>query len=137
MRTENLFLAGTFYSGEEIPSAVIRNIVETFSSNQIFVFRVEDENKFLITFNVNSSAKFKDYKAKYKNTLQFHRNKDTKTLFTINSLNKVIELQNGGQKDSTYKVKWEEYKNSCLVLDADKNLKVLKLNLEDVVNLKN
>lgn len=136
MQTENLFLAGTFYNGEEVPANVIRNIVETFSSNQVFVFKVEDEDKYLITFNVTDSVKFKDYKTKYKNTLQFHRNKDTKTLFTINSLNKVIELQNG-QKDSAYKVKWDDYKNSCLVLDADKNLKVLKLNLKDIVNLNN
>ncbi len=134
---QNLFLAGTFYKGDEVPPAVIRNIVESFSSNQIFVFKVEDEDMYLITFNVTDSQKFKEYKTKYKNTLQFHRNKDTKTLFTINSLNKVVELQNNGQKDSTYKVKWDEYKNSCLVLDADKNLKVLKLNLKDVVNLKN
>lgn len=137
MRARSLFLAGTFYEGEELPVSVTREIVEIFHSNQIFIFKIEDENKFLITFNVNDTEKFQDFKSKNKNTLQFHRNKESHTLFTINSLNKVIELQNGGKKDSSFKVEWNDYKNCCLVLDNNKNLKILKLTLKDIININN
>lgn len=120
----------------------MREIVETFNVEKIFVFEVtgdgtDDERSFLLTFNIDKDDKdsrFRDYKEKYKNTVQLHRKKEFNTLYTINSLNAVVVEQNGAQ-DARYNVDWEPYRNTCLLSDKDNKLKVLETTLYDIVEL--
>ena len=137
MTLKNTSLIGTFIDAEEITPNILRDIVERFQINKIFIFKVEDqENKFLITFNIRNfekDEKLRDYKEVYKNTIQLHRNKDNNTLFTINSLNRVVEQQTG-TRNSKHKVDWSSFKNSCVLLGNDGSLKIMKTVLSDIVD---
>lgn len=133
-------LIGTFIDNANISPLMVRHIVETFQSYKIFIFDIEDsEKKFLLTFNVKNvdkENKLQKYKKEYKNTVQLHRNKENNTLFTINSLNKVI-LAQGGSKERRSKVDWSDYKNSCVLLGNDGELKVLKTKLNEIIDIPN
>lgn len=132
-------LVGSFIRSNGIPRRVARSVLETFNVEKIFIFEVKDiESKFLITFNIDKKTAefaFKEYKEKHKNTIQLHRNKLTNTLYTINSLNKIVELQTG-RPDKDFKVNWEVYRNSLLLLKQDGNLDVLKTRLCEVIDNK-
>lgn len=133
-------LMGTFINSDQVPRRMVRNIIEEFACRKVFVFSVEDENerKFLITFNVEeveNQLKIKQFKDNFKNTIQLHRNKDSNTLFTINSLNELIKQQNKGEKNSDFRVNWTDYKNTILLLGKDGNLKVLNTKLYDIIDI--
>jgi hypothetical protein len=129
-------LVGTFVETNFVPRRVVKEIVELFETNKIFIFEIENnkEKKFLITFNVlpNESEKFSNFKKKYKNTVTLHRKKEKNVLYTINSLNEIIVKQSG-QKNSHFNVRWDEYKNSCILIGDNKQLKILKTRLYDVI----
>lgn len=126
-------LAGTFVHSEMVPRRVIKEITETFLTDKIFVFDIdktnEEKKEFLITFNVrfDEALKFTNFKKKHKNTVTLHRKKSTNTLFTINSLNEMI-VQNCDKNPE-----WSDYKNCCIIMDSEKNLKILKTRLYDLI----
>lgn len=126
---------GTFLKTKEWPRKCIRSIVEIFGVKKVFVFKIGNNNdKFLITFNITKDQKkhkLTQFKEKFASTIQLHRNKDTNTLYTINSLNKIIEIENGS-KDKDFKINWNLYKNTLLLL---KNIKKEEPKL-DIVNTK-
>lgn len=132
-------LLGTFINAKEISPNIVRNIVETFHVNKVFIFHIQDtNNKFLLTFNVKNSDKdesLRAFKTAFRNTVQLHRNKEYNTLFTINSLNKIIEDQSGS-KNNSHKVDWSSYKNSCVLFGNDGVLKVMNIKLHDIIDLK-
>lgn len=125
-------LAGTFIKSGMVPRMIVKEIVENFGTNKIFIFDVDDagEKKFLITFNVTDGEgdRFTSFKERHRNTITLHRKKDTNTLYTINSLNEMIAQQN-----NTDNLDWSGYKNSCVLLSKDKQLKVLKTRLYDLI----
>ena len=133
-------LIGTFLHSNTVSPSTIRSIVETFQAHKIFVFEIKDtEKRFLLTFNIKNSTKdsrLREYKKEYKNTVQLHRSKENNTLFTINSLNQVI-LEQGDSKEDRPKVDWSPYKNSCVLLGSDGELKVLKTKLHDIIDIPN
>lgn len=128
-------LAGTFVRSSMVPRKVIKEVVENFSTEKIFIFEVDDagEKKFLITFNVtpDEGLRFTSYKERHKNTVTLHRKKESNTLYTINSLNEIISKQN--KSEDKQNLDWAEYKNSCVLLGKDKELKVLKTRLYDLI----
>lgn len=133
-------LVGTFINYPHVSRKTLRFIAENFNPDRIFIFSVDDENtKRLVTFNVNKSDlgnKFSEYKAKYRNTLRLHRHKDSNTFYTINSLNEVVKTQNNGEKDESFQVQWEDFENSCLVIDSEGRVKSLKTKLAKIIDLK-
>lgn len=128
-------LAGTFIKANMVPRNVIREVVENFTTDKVFVFEVDDagEKKFLITFNVTADegSRFTSYKERHKNTVTLHRKKESNTLYTINSLNEIISKQD--KSDNKQNLDWSEYQNSCVLLGKDKELKVLKTRLYDLI----
>lgn len=130
-------LIGTFIRKANVPQRVLKEIVESFNTDKIFIFSVEDEtHKRLVTFNVYEADlgdRFTEYKRANKNTLRLHRNKNSNTFYTINSLNKVVEGQ-AGKKDIQHNVDWADYQNCCLVLDQEGSLKILKTKLAKVID---
>ncbi len=118
MKDESV-LIGSFIKSKGVPKKVARSIVEMFGVNKVFIFNMlNTDNKYLLTFNISKTEKqqkLAEYKEKFSNTIQLHRNKDTNTLYTINSLNKVIQIQ-AGQKNKDHKVNWDLYRNSLLLL---------------------
>lgn len=138
MTLRDSVLIGTFLSNERVSPSVVRNIVEIFQTNKIFVFDIEDsDKKFLLTFNIrNKSEELRNYKEEFKNTVQLHRNKENNTLFTINSLNQII-LEQGGSKEVRFQVDWSSYKNSCVLLGNNGELKILQIKLHDIIDIPN
>lgn len=130
-------LIGTFVRKANVSQRVLKEIVESFNTDKIFIFSVEDEtHKRLVTFNVYEADlgdRFTEYKRANKNSLRLHRNKNSNTFYTINSLNKVVESQ-AGKKDSQHNVDWTDYQNCCLVLDQEGSLKILKTKLAKVID---
>jgi mRNA-degrading endonuclease YafQ of YafQ-DinJ toxin-antitoxin module len=133
---ENTVLLGTFIKRSHVSQRLLKSIVENFNANRIFIFSVEDEtHKRLITFNVNKEdldKKFSEFRKTNKNTLRLHRNKESNTFYTINSLNKLIDVQNG-TKDETFKVNWNDYKNCCLLVDNQGQFVPLKTKLAKII----
>lgn len=134
-------LIGTFVNDTVKPLKVVKEIFSLFGIRRMFVFEVKEqiennlEKKWLITFNISKDEKHHklyEFKEKFKNTLQLHRNKDYNTLYTINSLNKIVKEQNEGKIDNNFKVNWGVYKNTCLLLNKEDELRILPTKLETI-----
>jgi hypothetical protein len=88
-----------------------------------------DKNELYITYNINSNT----LNNKVLNTISIHRKKETNTLYTINSLNRLI-LHETGIVDTTYQIDWNEYKNSIILLDGD-YLNIITTEIYDIIKL--
>ena len=137
---QDKILIGTFVKGSHVPQKILKSIVENFGADKIFIFSVNDSrHQRLVTFNVSDNQlgeKFVEFKKSNKNSLRLHRRKDSNTFYTINSLNKLIESKNGGTLNPGYKVDWNEFKNQCLVLDKDGQVKCLETKLAKIIDYK-
>jgi len=67
-------------------------------------------------------------------TISVHRKKQTNTIYTINAINKLIEMKNNGILDKTYRIDWNELQNTVLVTAYGK-LKVVNTKLSDIIEL--
>ena len=65
------------------------------------------------------------------NTILVHRKKQTNTLYTINALNEVIKHLNGGFLDTSYRIPWDNYRNS-LLLTKELGFKKIKTRLKAI-----
>jgi hypothetical protein len=68
------------------------------------------------------------------NTLSIHRKKESNTLYTINALNEMIKLLNGGVVNNRYPIDWNQYKNT-LLLTQDNRLKELKTKIFNIIEI--
>tara|TARA_R110001606_G_scaffold232796_3_gene380238 strand:- start:1144 stop:1563 length:420 start_codon:yes stop_codon:yes gene_type:complete len=98
-------------------------------TNKIFVFNIEDEEKYLITYKVSlDNEQRKDFKHRMKNTFPIH--KKGKTFFTINGLNKLIEkiykLTPGNISYKDYQINWKDYDDK-LIMIKEKKLYIIDL----------
>lgn len=86
--------------------------------NKIFVLYAKSQDEYIVTYNIEfgNVSNFLD------NTILVHRKKESNTLYTINSLNRLIESLNGGVLDTNYKVEWADYQN-CILLTKGAELK--------------
>jgi len=127
-----------------------RQLLCTFSSIKLYKSIVEEIKKFYniyngrffifsngnspeevyITYNIiNIDKEF----PKFPNTISIHRKKQTNTLYSLNSLNKIIEDENGGILDKTFSVNWSLYDNSFIFLSNDM-IKVIPIKLLEIIN---
>lgn len=112
----------TFLSLDEIEQ--ISNLLKsnyTILFNKIFVLQSPDCDEYIMTYNIEigniSELPF--------NTILVHRKKESNTLYTINSLNRLIMDLNSGILDKNFQVNWNNYKNCLLLL---KNEQIRRLN---------
>lgn len=121
-----------------IKARTLSDITRTFDvAGEIFIFEDEkNSDRVIMTYNV-----FKDEKYDFpKNTFQIHRNKMTNTLYTLNALNKLIQRdsQKNGKSSENYKVTWESYKDSLVIMQketkesTEKVLSIIPIVLKDV-----
>ena len=68
------------------------------------------------------------------NTILVHRKKESNTLYTINSLNRLIESLNGGVLDTNFRVEWNDYQN-CILLTKGNELKRVNTKLFRIIEL--
>lgn len=101
--------------------------------DKIFVLRnTENQRELMCTYNIDVSGGLPTQMLE--NTISLHRKKETNTLYTINALNFVIALLNGGQVDKSFPMKWENYRNTML-LTSDAGLKQVKTEIFEVVKI--
>lgn len=107
------------FTKKRYTNSILQDIRSAYlSTDKIFILQnCDDENEFYLTYNV-IIQELKD-KPIIRNTISVHRNKSTNTIYTINAINSLILLLNDGVADSTYKINWDNYKNSILVTNEE------------------
>ena len=121
----------TFASEETLDEVL--NVIQTnyrIIYNKIFVLYSKSQDEYICTYNVDlgNISNF------INNTILVHRKKESNTLYTINSLNRLIESLNGGVLDVNYKINWADYQN-CVLLTKGPELKRVNTKLYRIVEL--
>lgn len=100
--------------------------------NKVYLLEnVEDTTQQILTYNV---AKIDSLKlTPPPSTISVHRKKHTNTIYTINAINKLIESKNGGKLDTSYRINWEDLKNTILVTAYGK-LKIVNTKLVKIID---
>lgn len=97
---------------------------------KIFILQdVDNPDVVFCTYNVNGRSM-----EHLNNTISINRKKDTNTLYTINALNHIVALHNGGKIDTSFTAPWEEYKDCLLTIDND-DLKIINTKLYDIIDV--
>lgn len=99
-------------------------------NKKIFVFRMSETFELACTYNIESG----NLKELLDNTIAIHRHKETNTLYTINGLNYLISSLNNNIIDKNYKVNWNDYSNSAILV-TDKALIIHQLEIFDIIKL--
>ena len=120
------------FATEETLEPVLENIQERYKIiyNKIFVLYSKSLNEYICTYNVD----FGNVGTFLENTILVHRKKESNTLYTINALNELIKLLNGGVVDIRYRVNWQHYRNTIL-LTQQNELKELKTKIHKIIEL--
>jgi len=80
--------------------------------DRIFVLESDDEDELMCTYNISYVTKYN----MLPDTISVHRKKETNTIYTINALNQLIRMLNGGNLDKSYTVNWDDYSNSIMLV---------------------
>jgi hypothetical protein len=119
------------FSTEDALEETLRVIQERYKIiyNKIFILHATNQAEYIFTYNVDlGNVNF------LPNTILVHRKKESNTLYTINSLNRLIESLNNGVLDIQFKVDWTDYRN-CILLTKGPELKKVDTKLYRIVDL--
>ena len=115
---------------DEIVNKIQSSYVILF--NKIFVLESLDEEKIMLTYNVDMGNSAKD--SMVDNTILVHRKKQTNTLYTINALNELIKELNNGVLDKKFPIEWNHYKNCILLIQAE-GFNRIDTKVKEIINL--
>lgn len=118
-------ILGKFINGKNIDKFIDK--LETkynIPQNKVFIFKILDEDdNYLITFRFLLDNKRINFKHLFNGLIHLH--KKNNTLYTINSLNKLIEKESdisiGNIDYNSFIIDWPNYKNK-LILTKDNEL---------------
>lgn len=99
--------------------------------SKIFVLESEDSEEYLCTYNIELQG---NSTRVLPNTILLHRKKESNTLYTINSLNLLIKSLNKGVLDTSFRIEWQNYRNTVLLSQGDE-LKELSTKIHRIVNI--
>jgi hypothetical protein len=102
----------------------IMNQYKIINNKIIVINNIEDEKELFCIYNIIVT----DDSANYPNTILIHRKRKTNTIYTINSLNHLVWLLNGGKFSHEFIVPWENYRNTLWRVKNDE-LDVVKTKL--------
>jgi hypothetical protein len=124
----------TFIPAQELDQQVkiIQNSYKLAFNNIYVLENTDDPNQLILTYNIIVGS-LKEQYAPPASTISVHRKKQTNTIYTINALNALIASKNGGKIDKSYKIDWDELKNSILVT-AHGQLKVVKTKIKEILS---
>lgn len=130
---QSVFYA-TFIERALIPTSVVRNIFEILKLSEIYVFKVLDEDKYIVTFNIDKARlpKMSQFKNLFPNTIRINRKRKTNTLYTVNALNKLTQ-EHGGKECKNSRIDWNLYRDTCLLTNRANEMQMLKIELYDVI----
>jgi hypothetical protein len=103
----------------------------TIMYSKIFVLESEDSDELLCTYNIEVQE---GNTRVLPNTILLHRKKETNTLYTINSLNILIKSLNEGILDTSFRIEWQNYRNTVLLTQGD-DLRKLSTKIHKIVNI--
>jgi len=111
----------------------IDNIVSNYNilNGKIFVLQMSENPELACTYNIES-GNLSDLLG---NTISIHRRKETNTLYTINGLNFLIKSLNNNILDKNYKVNWDDYSNTAILV-TDKKLILHELQIYKIIHIK-
>lgn len=111
----------------------IDNIVSNYNilNGKIFVLQMSENLELACTYNIESG----NLNDLLDNTISIHRRKETNTLYTINGLNFLIKSLNNNILDKNYKVNWEDYSNTAILV-TDKKLILHELQIYKIIYIK-
>jgi hypothetical protein len=123
----------TFTSVDELDNTIdiIKNSYTLVFNKLYLLENTTDANQLVLTYNITKT---------YTNvippvsTISVHRKKQTNTIYTINAINKLIEMKNNGILDKSFRIDWNELQNTVLVTAYGK-LKVVNTKLSDIIEL--
>ena len=98
---------------------------------KIFVLESEGSDEYLCTYNIEVDQNATRI---LPNTILLHRKKESNTLYTINSLNLLIKSLNNGVLDTTYRINWQDYRNTVLLTQGS-DLRKLSTKIFKIVTL--
>lgn len=130
----NTQLLCTFCRTEDLETT-IEHIKASYeiAFNSIYVLENTDsQGSLCCTYNVTSTKL--DLGKIPPSTISLHRKKSTNTLYTINALNLLVSDLNNGIPDPSFKVPWDNYRNTILVTAYGK-LKTIPTKLVKIVKL--
>ena len=119
------------------PKDKLEEVLDTIKSEyvimygKIFVLESEESDEFLCTYNIEVQSTNTKV---LPNTILLHRKKETNTLYTINSLNLLIKSLNEGILDTSFRVEWQNYRNTVLLTQGD-DLKKLSTKIHKIVTI--
>ena len=103
----------------------------TIMYGKIFVLESVDSDEYLCTYNIEIQS---TNTRVLPNTILLHRKKETNTLYTINSLNILIKSLNEGILDTSFRIEWQDYRNTVLLTQGD-DLRKLSTKIHKIVNI--
>ena len=119
------------------PKRKLEEVLDTIKSeyvimyDKIFVLESENSDEFLCTYNIEVQS---TNTRVLPNTILLHRKKETNTLYTINSLNLLIKSLNEGILDTSFRVEWQNYRNTVLLTQGD-DLRKLSTKIHKIVTI--
>jgi multidrug efflux pump subunit AcrB len=123
----------TFTSVDELENTVdiIKNSYTLVFNKLYLLENIADVNQLVLTYNITKTNTNIIPPA---STISVHRKKQTNTIYTINAINKLIEMKNNGILDKSFRIDWNELQNTVLVTAYGK-LKVVNTKLSDIIEL--
>jgi hypothetical protein len=123
----------TFCEKSELDNTIeqIKNTYKLVFNSVYVLENIDDANQLILTYNVDSSVEPKGLIPA--STILVHRKKHTNTIYTINAINKLI-INKLGYLDTSYKLDWDELKNTILVT-AYGTVKLVKTKLHIIVKI--
>lgn len=135
---DKLNLLATFIQKEELETT-LQKIKEYFKDQEhlkIFQFKnIDDETKLILTYTVTlDDSKIFEYSKAIPGTINLHRKKETNTIYSINALNYIVELETGKkEKNSNYQIQWENYKNCVIISQKGVGFVKIRIELEKII----
>ena len=127
MRTQ---LLCTFTNENDFQN-IVDTILKEFDlfSRKVFVLKLDPSQELVVSYNIiPNSAKF------LQSTIMVHRKKESNTMYTINALNRLITVENGGVLDKSYQVDWQRHRNSVILTDGD-SYKIMRTSLFRIIDV--
>ena len=127
MRTQ---LLCTFTNESDFQN-IVDTILKEFDlfSRKVFVLKLDPSQELVVSYNIiPNSVKF------LPSTIMVHRKKESNTMYTINALNRLITVENGGVLDKSYQVDWQRHRNSVILTDGD-SYKIMRTSLFRIIDV--
>lgn len=102
-------------------------------NDKIFVYNdLHTPRKKIITYNVFTPKNVKIDINRIHHTIRINRKKESNTLYTINSINSIIEKEIG-KVDTRHIIDWNKYANMLLLYDKQKGLTITPISFKEIL----